>query len=50
VASTDHRGTAIVEPHSASATGVLILAPAIRRRSHAARLSGGRRDEPDNQL
>jgi len=35
---------------TASAIGLLVLAPAIRRRSHAARLSGGERDEPDKQL
>jgi MFS family permease len=35
---------------TASAAGLLVLAPAIRRRSHAARLSGGRHDEPDKQL
>ena len=35
---------------TASATGLLVLAPAIRRRSHAARLSGDGRDEPDKQL
>ncbi len=35
---------------TASAAGLLVLAPAIRRRSRAARLSGGGRDEPDKQL
>jgi MFS family permease len=35
---------------TASAAGLLVLAPAIRRRSHAALLSGGRRAEPDKQL
>ena len=32
---------------TASAAGLLVLAPAIRRRSHAARLSADGRDEPD---
>ena len=35
---------------TASAAGLLGLAPAIRRRSHAALLSAGERDEPDKQL
>ena len=35
---------------TASAAGLLVLAPAIRRRSHAARLSADGRDEPDKQL
>jgi hypothetical protein len=35
---------------TASPTGLLVLAPAIRRRSHAARLSGGGHGEPDRQL
>ena len=35
---------------TASAAGLLVLAPAIRRRSHAALLSAAGRDEPDKQL
>jgi hypothetical protein len=35
---------------TANAAGLLATAPASRRRSFAARLSGGGRDEPDKQL
>jgi hypothetical protein len=35
---------------TAAATGLLVLAPAIRRRSRAARLSGASRNEPDKEL
>jgi hypothetical protein len=35
---------------TAAATGLLVLAPAIRRRSQAAWLAGGGDSEPDNEL
>ena len=35
---------------TAGGAGPLVLAAAIRRRSHAARLSGGGHGEPDRQL